>query len=77
MPKLVEEFKLHMTVTMGFEIKSASEVDSDITRNKNKFLEQFGSPPDFYIRVPGRVNIIGERKSFLKLHFFILLTWRS
>jgi len=49
-----------MTVTMGFEVKHASEADSDITRNKNKFEDQFGSSPDYYIRVPGRVNIIGE-----------------
>ena len=59
-----------MTVTMGFEVKHASEADSDITRNKNKFEDQFGSSPDYYIRVPGRVNIIGERKIFnIFFHF--------
>ena len=54
---------------MGFEIKLVAEADSDITRHKNKFIEKFGSTPSFYIRVPGRVNIIGERKIF----FFHLL----
>ena len=61
---------------MGFEVKLASEADSDITQNKNKFEKHFGSSPDFYIRVPGRVNIIGERKIFNIIFFFILLTWR-
>jgi len=45
---------------MGFEIKLVAEAGSDITRHKNKFIEKFGSTPSFYIRVPGRVNIIGE-----------------
>ena len=54
---------------MGFEIKLVAEAGSDITRHKNKFIEKFGSTPSFYIRVPGRVNIIGERKIFFFIFF--------
>ena len=54
---------------MGFEIKLVAEAGSDITRHKNKFIEKFGSTPSFYIRVPGRVNIIGERKIFFSIYF--------
>ena len=54
---------------MGFEIKPVAEAGSDITRHKNKFIEKFGSTPSFYIRVPGRVNIIGERK-IIFFHFY-------
>ena len=54
---------------MGFEIKLVAEAGSDITRHKNKFIEKFGSTPSFYIRVPGRVNIIGERK-IIFFHFY-------
>ena len=57
---------------MGFEIKPVAEAGSDITRHKNKFIEKFGSTPSFYIRVPGRVNIIGERKNFFVNFLFCL-----
>jgi len=45
---------------MGFDIKPVSEADPAIICHKNKFIQQFGSSPSYYIRVPGRVNIIGE-----------------
>lgn len=56
-----------MSAEMGSEIKcdtvpiiSKTPCDERINRLSCLFEEEFGTKPSFYVRVPGRVNIIGE-----------------
>ncbi len=48
---------------MSFEIKPAPKDDTALNNAANAFAARFQAPPDYLIRVPGRVNIIGERES--------------
>jgi len=49
--------------------KNPPKIDPDLLQ---KFKDEFGGTPSAFIRVPGRVNIIGERKhNFLTILAYV------
>jgi galactokinase len=43
---------------------TASSESSRVSEIERKFAEQFGSAPEFIVRAPGRVNLIGEHTDY-------------
>ena len=64
-------FKYLINFVMQTE-STAPQIDPGLLQ---RFQKEFGVAPTMYIRVPGRVNIIGERKrTFLTLHRLLSIT---
>ncbi len=43
----------------------SDEADVAIRKLVNSFHNQFGAPPHFVVRAPGRVNLIGEHTDYI------------
>ena len=53
--------------------KNPPKIDPDLLQ---RFEDEFGGTPSAFIRVPGRVNIIGERKhNFLTILAYLRITF--